>query len=177
MILLSSMTQFNQMTELGIFVLCSNGFEPQKELACLKVPWLCQGIVNRPPPSLVGVHTSVPGLSERIAITVYPLVIPCWAISNLWTWILFMARHVLDRVFILAIAIPIAFLTVVPTAGSRPFQVRIVAVSAFAFDVILTRLLIFFRCRSQERFRLIHSPYWGLPPLNFELRTAGYRHK
>ena len=35
MILLSNTTQFNQMTELWIFMLCANGFESQKELSYL----------------------------------------------------------------------------------------------------------------------------------------------
>ena len=36
----------------------------------IKVPWTCQGNVNGPSPSLVGVHTSFPGLSEGTAMTV-----------------------------------------------------------------------------------------------------------
>ena len=36
MILLSNMTQFNQMTELWIFMLCLNGFEPPKSVSYLK---------------------------------------------------------------------------------------------------------------------------------------------
>ena len=36
----------------------------------IKDPWACQGNVNGPSPSLVGVHTSFPGLSEGTAMTV-----------------------------------------------------------------------------------------------------------
>ena len=36
----------------------------------IKVPWACQGNVNGPSPSLVGVHTSFPELSEGAVMTV-----------------------------------------------------------------------------------------------------------
>ena len=36
----------------------------------IKVPWACQGNVNGPSPSLVGVHTSFPGPSEDTDMTV-----------------------------------------------------------------------------------------------------------
>ena len=41
-----------------------------RTLENIKVPWACQGNVNGPSPSLVGVHTSFPGLSEGTAMTV-----------------------------------------------------------------------------------------------------------
>ena len=41
-----------------------------RTLEKIKVPWACQGNVNGLSPSLVGVHTSFPGLSEGTAMTV-----------------------------------------------------------------------------------------------------------